>query len=218
MTATIRELRKALGDTQMEFAKRYGIPFRTIQNWEAGINIPSSYVLNMLNYRVCEDMINRKLTAIPKYSSRKLTIPSSEDYRSPAEWLRAVSDRIGGNAVFALDSALICSGMYLGRLGEWAVWVYGSDQLSKYNGLCVIGNDIDPLDIEEHNGLRYTCFNRTLNDSMANEEILDMQGITEALSRYYFMHNESFTGLHPDPKYDNLFQSLSRDAIEYYTY
>jgi len=33
----IRELRKQLGDTQHEFAERYNIPFRTVQNWEAGV-------------------------------------------------------------------------------------------------------------------------------------------------------------------------------------
>ncbi len=30
----IREMRTRLGDTQSEFAARYNIPFRTVQNWE----------------------------------------------------------------------------------------------------------------------------------------------------------------------------------------
>lgn len=37
---TIREMRTSLGNTQGEFAARYHIPFRTIQNWEAGIRKP----------------------------------------------------------------------------------------------------------------------------------------------------------------------------------
>ena len=41
---TIREIRNRLGDTQREFAARYHIPFRTIQNWEAGIRKPPEYV------------------------------------------------------------------------------------------------------------------------------------------------------------------------------
>ena len=32
----IRELRKRLRLSQSEFAERYKIPFRTIQNWESG--------------------------------------------------------------------------------------------------------------------------------------------------------------------------------------
>ena len=39
MDLTIRNLRKQLGDTQSSFAKRYHIPFRTIQNWETGVRV-----------------------------------------------------------------------------------------------------------------------------------------------------------------------------------
>ena len=35
MMMNIREMRTRLGDTQSEFAARYNIPFRTVQNWEA---------------------------------------------------------------------------------------------------------------------------------------------------------------------------------------
>ena len=58
--------------------------------------------------------------------------------------------------------------------------------------MCVIGDNINLFDVEEKNGLKYTCFNRTINDAMANERILDMQGITEALSRYYFSNDELY--------------------------
>ena len=36
----IRDMRKQLGDTQSEFAERYNIPFRTVQNWETGMRKP----------------------------------------------------------------------------------------------------------------------------------------------------------------------------------
>lgn len=36
----IREMRTRLGETQSEFAERYHIPFRTIQNWETGVRVP----------------------------------------------------------------------------------------------------------------------------------------------------------------------------------
>ena len=120
--------------------------------------------------------------------------------------------------VFALDSALMCDGSYLGRMGESLIWAYGPDSLSDYAGVCVIGNRIDENDLEERHGIRYTNFNRTLNDSLANERILDMQGITEALSRYYTAHNDSFEGLHPDPEYLDAYNRLKSDAADYYTY
>ena len=44
----IREMRIQLGDTQSEFAARYNIPFRTIQNWETGLRKPPEYVIDLL--------------------------------------------------------------------------------------------------------------------------------------------------------------------------
>lgn len=42
------ELRKSIGKNQKEFARFTGIPFRTIQNWENGVNTCPRYVLAML--------------------------------------------------------------------------------------------------------------------------------------------------------------------------
>ena len=44
----IREMRTQLGDNQSEFAARYNIPFRTVQNYEAGVRKPSDYIINLL--------------------------------------------------------------------------------------------------------------------------------------------------------------------------
>lgn len=42
------ELRESIGKNQKEFARFTGIPFRTIQNWENGVNTCPGYVLAML--------------------------------------------------------------------------------------------------------------------------------------------------------------------------
>ena len=42
---TIRETRASLGNTRGEFAARYNIPFRTVQNWEAGVRNPPEYIM-----------------------------------------------------------------------------------------------------------------------------------------------------------------------------
>ena len=69
----IRDLRTKLGDTQSEFAARYHIPFRTVQNWEAGVRTPPEYVMRLLERRIREDLVNRKTAALPKYCpSRRL--------------------------------------------------------------------------------------------------------------------------------------------------
>ena len=51
----IREMRKQLGCTQSEFASRYNIPFRTVQNWETGLRKPPEYIVNLLNNQVLKD-------------------------------------------------------------------------------------------------------------------------------------------------------------------
>ena len=213
----IREMRSRLGDTQSEFAARYHIPFRTVQNWETGLRKPPEYIMRLLESRIREDLVNRKTAVLPQYDSRKRNLPKRCDYVGALSWLTAVRDCIGEKVVFALDEALMCQGSFGGRSDEYIVWVYGDDAVTDYNGVAVLGNRISPYSVKEKNGLRFTDFNRTLSDALANESILDMQGITEAVSRYYYSHNESFEGLSVPPEYQERFEALAAEAIDYYS-
>ena len=213
----IREIRTQLGVTQSEFAARYSIPFRTIQNWETGLRKPPDYVLNLLESRVKEDLVNRKTTTLPKYNENKISLPKRSDYIGSISWLKAVRDCIGENVVFALDEALMCQGNFNGRSDENIIWLYGDDSVTKYNGVVVLGNEISPYCVEEKNGLKFTNFNRTLSDAFDNESILDMQGITEAISHYYYSNNESFDGIFVAPKHQKRFDEIANTAINYYT-
>ena len=47
---TILSIRRRTGLTQEAFGRRYGIPKRTVQNWEAGVNECPAYVAEMLEY------------------------------------------------------------------------------------------------------------------------------------------------------------------------
>lgn len=212
----IRDMRKQLGDTQSEFAERYNIPFRTVQNWETGMRKPPEYILELLKARIKEDLINKRASALPKYDSNKQDLPKRSDYVGATSWLKAVSESLGDEIVFALDEALMCSGSFGGRSDEFIIWVYGDDRLTKYNGVTVIGNYVSPINVREKNGLKFTDFNRTLSDALANESILDMQGTIEALNRYYYSNGESFQGLSVAPEYQDRFDSLANEAIEYY--
>ncbi len=44
----IKEIRKAEGLTQQQFAHRFGIPLGTLRNWEQGISSPPEYVYHMI--------------------------------------------------------------------------------------------------------------------------------------------------------------------------
>ncbi len=213
----LREMRTRLGDTQSEFAARYNIPFRTVQNWEAGVRTPPEYVMNLLEQRIREDLVNRRTAALPAYDPHKTDLPKRSEYIGAVAWLKAVRERIGEDVVFALDEALMCHGSFGGRSDEFLVWVYGSDSVRRFNGVAVLGNYISDYSILKRNGLMYTDMSRTVSDALANEELLDMQGITEAVSKYYYSHNESFSGLSVAPEYQERFETLAREAIDYYT-
>lgn len=212
----IREMRTLLGDTQKEFAERYNIPFRTIQNWETGVRTPPKYIMSLLENRIRADLVNRKATVLPKYNPQKSDLPKRSHYVGAIAWLQAVRDCIGESVVFALDEALMCQGNFGGRSDEYIVWVYGDNSVSRFNGVVVLGNQVSSYNVKERNGLLYTDFNRTLADAMANEAILDMQGITEAISRYYYRNGESFDGISVVPEYQERFEQLADEAIEYY--
>ncbi len=114
MDMNIREMRIRLGDTQSDFAMRYSIPFRTVQNWETGVRKPPDYMVKLLEQRVQEDLINRKTITLPVYDPRKRDLPKRSKYIGAVSWLRAVRDCLGESVVFALDEALICQGCFGG--------------------------------------------------------------------------------------------------------
>ena len=52
----IKKLRKELGMTQQGFAERYGIPKRTVENWESGKSAPVDWAMGLLQRVVREDI------------------------------------------------------------------------------------------------------------------------------------------------------------------
>ena len=46
----IKELRKKAGLSQSKFSAKFGIPVRTLQQWEQGISAPPEYVVRMMAY------------------------------------------------------------------------------------------------------------------------------------------------------------------------
>ena len=212
----LRDMRMRLGETQSEFAARYQIPFRTVQNWESGVRKPPEYIVRMLEHCVNSDLINRKTRVLPSYDPQKLSVPKRSAYVGAVSWLTAVRDCLKSPVVFALDEALMCDGSFGGRSEESVVWLYGDSSLSRFNGVAILGDHVSDYNIRERAGLRYTDLNRTLSDAFANESILDMQGITEAVSRYYYQNGESFNGLSVAPEYQHRFEALAAEAKDYY--
>lgn len=48
----IRSIREKTGLNRREFSDKYGIPVRTLEEWEAGRRTPPEYVVRLLSYVV----------------------------------------------------------------------------------------------------------------------------------------------------------------------
>jgi len=55
----VREIRSKTGKSQAAFAAAYGIPRRTVENWESGVNEPPAYVIGLLRRAVQADVIRQ---------------------------------------------------------------------------------------------------------------------------------------------------------------
>jgi DNA-binding transcriptional regulator YiaG len=54
---TIKELREASGMTQKAFAEYFGIPKRTVENWEGEKNQCPVYLLELMEYKLKKEGI-----------------------------------------------------------------------------------------------------------------------------------------------------------------
>lgn len=69
----IRELRSKTGLSAQKFGDRYGIPLRTIQNWEYEIYAPPQYVVGLLK-RVVEEDLESGAIEVKKKKKKTLVI------------------------------------------------------------------------------------------------------------------------------------------------
>lgn len=49
---TFNELLQSSGMKMTEFCKYFGIPYRTVQNWKAGVRKCPAYVLELMKYKL----------------------------------------------------------------------------------------------------------------------------------------------------------------------
>lgn len=48
----IKELRESTGLNRKEFCEKFGIPYRTVTEWERGTRVAPDYVLRLLAYYI----------------------------------------------------------------------------------------------------------------------------------------------------------------------
>ena len=111
----LRELRVQLGDTQSEFAQRYHIPFRTVQNWETGVRKPPEYIMELLENRIMTDLVNRRTRVLPAYDPQKLDLPNRREYIGAVSWLCSSAEKVVHFLCSLLNKSLIFCILYLQR-------------------------------------------------------------------------------------------------------
>lgn len=55
---TVKEVRGKTGLSQSKFAEKYHIPAKTIRDWEQGRREPPDYLVELLEFKVREDLKN----------------------------------------------------------------------------------------------------------------------------------------------------------------
>lgn len=54
-----KKLREQSGMNMKQFAAHFEIPYRTIQNWEAGVNKCPEYLLKLMKYKLVNGLIRK---------------------------------------------------------------------------------------------------------------------------------------------------------------
>ena len=54
---TFKELRKLSGMTQQKFSEYFGIPRRTIEDWDSGKRVCTNYLIDLMEYKLRKENI-----------------------------------------------------------------------------------------------------------------------------------------------------------------
>ena len=139
---------------------------------------------------------------------------SSACFRTHWDWFNNVLGE--EELVLCYTSALECLDLFYGYLGEKEIDAYATRR-GKYENINYrILSDFNSIDIVKFDNISCTSVNQTVYDMLNDFNNIDQQSLVEALSNYYFRHDESFKGLIIEPKNVERFNSIKNWAVEYH--
>lgn len=158
----IKEIRKNTGMNRKEFCEQFGIPVRTIEEWEAGRRTPPEYVVRLLSYYIYNNLNIKK-----------------NDIRYETEANRKVNiiEDIDGNKIVVIHDI-----KFKGK--RKINWDDVEEYLKKYIGECYIIDDTKDFvyigkDLaDEYTGSKYT---EKLKGTLAKAKANASQGIPEMI-------------------------------------
>lgn len=138
----------------------------------------------------------------------------SSDYTSNRAWLR---DVVGNQPMILRSvSALEYLQLFVGYFSENKVEVYALEESSEENIRCHIIEDLEAIEYIRFENVLCSSPSQAINDLLADSERGDETALVEALSKYYYSHEESFSGLNIKKENQKRFEELKDWAINYF--
>lgn len=138
----------------------------------------------------------------------------SSDYTSNRAWLR---DVVGNQPMILRSvSALEYLQLFVGYFAENKVEVYALEESSEENIRCHIIEDLEAIEYIRFENVLCSSPSQAVNDMLSDFEHSDETALVEALSKYYYSHEESFSGLNIKKENQKQFEELKDWAINYF--
>ena len=138
----------------------------------------------------------------------------SSDYTSNRAWLR---DVVGNQPMILRSvSALEYLQLFVGYFSENKVEVYALEESPEENIRCHIIEDLEAIEYIRFENVLCSSPSQAVNDMLSDFEHSDETALVEALSKYYYSHEESFSGLNIKKENQKRFEELKNWAINYF--
>lgn len=138
----------------------------------------------------------------------------SSDYTSNRAWLR---DVVGNQPMILRSvSALEYLQLFVGYFSENKVEVYALEESPEENIRCYIIEDLEAIEYIRFENVLCSSPSQAVNDMLSDFEHSDETALVEALSKYYYSHEESFSGLNIKKENQKRFEELKDWAINYF--
>ena len=138
----------------------------------------------------------------------------SSDYTSNRAWLR---DVVGNQPMILRSvSALEYLQLFVGYFSENKVEVSALEESSEENIRCYIIEDLEAIEYIRFENVLCSSPSQAVNDMLSDFEHSDETALVEALSKYYYSHEESFSGLNIKKENQKQFEELKDWAINYF--
>ena len=122
------------------------------------------------------------------------------------------------NAIVCLYSALTLHGLFSGWVPCNRAWIYSREPVKDDFFTVYCRDDLDFVATTFVGGVKCTTVDQTFNDMLRYYDEVDDSPLIEALNSYYFLSGQTFKNLKIETQYNELFEELQADVVQYTAY